>query len=81
MTISSVWSLMSNNFDGIDKNTDYLVLVLLVVFFYYLFGYKKVHLRYNRDHKLFPWFVFYALVTLIAVVFSATLVREKMVML
>mgnify|MGYP000695117704 CR=1 FL=1 len=80
MTISSALSLISNDFDDIDKNTDYLALVIIVVFFYYFFGYKRVHLKHNLDYKLVPWFALYAIVTLITVVLSATLVREKIVM-
>ncbi len=78
MTITSIWNLISNNFDDIDKNMDYFVLVLIISIFYYFFGYKKVQLKYKRDSKLFIWFVLYVIVTLITVVLSTTLVREKM---
>lgn len=80
MAISSTWILLHGSINDVSKDFDYAVLFLIVLPFYYYFGYKKVHLKYQRDRRLFPWFAFYAILSIVAAVLSSTLVREKIVL-
>ena len=76
-TIESLVFVAMDVHQKIPTSRTYSVFAIILLVYYYGFGHKKIHMRYPRETKLFPWYLAYTLVTIAAAFYSGSLVRNR----